>query len=115
MTRDGGTRDTRRRTKYDFVLFGILMVLLFLPMLQRHLLHIPLKPLNGATIETEKPEFNLASYRSGDYAKQEEAYVGEHFGFREPVIRIYNQYLWDFYKKTYALLFHNGKFLSSKE
>ena len=102
MTRDGGTRDTRRRTKYDIVLFGILMVLLFLPMLQRHLLHIPLKPLNGATIETEKPDFDLASLRSGDYAKQEEAYVGEHFGFREPVIRLYNQYLWDFYKKTYA-------------
>ena len=92
----------KRKTTYDLILFGILMVLLFLPMLQRHLLHIPLKPLNGATIETEKPDFDLTSLRSGDYAKQEEAYVGEHFGFREPVIRLYNQYLWDFYKKTYA-------------
>ena len=78
------------------------MVLLFLPILQAHVLHIPLKPLNGVTIETEKPKFELESYRSGDYAKQEEAYVGEHFGFREPVIRLYNQYLWDFYRKTYA-------------
>ncbi len=92
----------KRKTTYDLILFGILMVLLFLPMLQRHLLHIPLKPLNGVTLEAEKPEFSLASYRSGDYAKQEEAYVSEHFGFREPVIRLYNQYLWDFYKKTYA-------------
>jgi len=87
---------------YDIILFTILMVLLFLPMLQQHLLHIPLKPLNGVTIETEKPKFELESYRSGDYAKQEEAYVSEHFGFREPVIRLYNQYLWDFYRKTYA-------------
>ncbi len=92
----------KRKTTYDIVLFTILMVLLFLPMLQAHVLHIPLKPLNGVTIETEKPNFELESYRSGDYAKQEEAYVGEHFGFREPVIRLYNQYLWDFYKKTYA-------------
>ena len=91
-----------KKPKYDIVLFTILMVLFFLPMLQAHVLHIPLKPLNGVTIETEKPEFELESYRSGDYAKQEEAYVGEHFGFREPVIRLYNQYLWDFYKKTYA-------------
>ena len=91
-----------KKPKYDIVLFTILMVLLFLPMLQAHVLHIPLKPLNGVTIETEKPNFELESYRSGDYAKQEEAYVGEHFGFREPVIRLYNQYLWDFYKKTYA-------------
>ena len=78
------------------------MLLLFLPMLQAHILHIPLKPLNGVTMEKEKPQISLASYRSGDYAKQEEAYVGQHFGFREPVIRLYNQYLWSCYKKTYA-------------
>ena len=92
----------RKKPIYDIVLFGILMVLLFLPMLQAHVLHIPLKPLNGVTLETQQPKFNLISYRSGDYAKQEEAYVGEHFGFREPVIRLYNQYLWSCYKKTYA-------------
>ena len=87
---------------YDKVLFIILMILLFMPLLQGRFQLIPLKPLNGVTIETEKPEFNIESYRSGDYAKQEEAYVGEHFGFREPVIRLYNQYLWSCYKKTYA-------------
>ena len=87
---------------YDKVLFIILMILLFMPLLQGRFQLIPLKPLNGVTIETEKPEFELESYRSGAYAKQEEAYVGEHFGFREPVIRLYNQYLWSCYKKTYA-------------
>ena len=91
-----------KKPKYDIVLFTILMVLLFLPMLQAHVLHIPLKPLNGMTIETEKPKLELESYRSGDYAKQEEAYLGEHFGFREPVIRLYNQYLWSCYRKTFA-------------
>lgn len=92
----------RKKRIYDLVLFSILMLLLFLPLLQAHVLHIPLKPLNGVTVETEQPKFNLVSYRSGDYAKQEEAYVGEHFGFREPVIRLYNQYLWSCYRKTYA-------------
>ena len=92
----------RKKPIYDIILFGILMVLLFLPMLQAHVFHIPLKPLNGVTLETQQPKFNLVSYRSGDYVKQEEAYVGEHFGFREPVIRLYNQYLWSCYKKTYA-------------
>lgn len=92
----------RKKRIYDLVLFTILMVLLFLPLLQAHVLHIPLKPLNGVTVEAEQPKFNLVSYRSGDYAKQEEAYVGEHFGFREPVIRLYNQYLWSCYRKTYA-------------
>ena len=92
----------RKKRIYDLVLFSILMLLLFLPLLQAHVLHIPLKPLNGVTVEAEQPKFNLVSYRSGDYAKQEEAYVGEHFGFREPVIRLYNQYLWSCYRKTYA-------------
>ena len=78
------------------------MTFLFMPLLQGRFHLIPLKPLNGVTIETEKPEFGLDVYRSGDYAKQEEAYVGEHFGFREPVIRLYNQYLWSCYRKTYA-------------
>ena len=96
-TKDGGLR-----TSYDIILFAILMVLLFMPLLQQHLLRIPLKPLNGVTLETEKPDFDLESYRSGDYAKQQEAYLSEHFGFREPVIRLYNQYLWTCYKKTYA-------------
>ena len=102
MTRDGKTRDKRRRAKFDIVLFGILMALLFLPLLQAYVLHIPVKPLNGVTIETEKPEFDFETYLSGDYAKQSEAYLGEHFGFREPVIRLYNQYLWSCYRKTYA-------------
>ncbi len=92
----------RKKTTYDIILFGILMVLLFLPLLQERLFRIPLKPLNGVTKKTEKPEFSLQSYRSGAYAKQEEAYLGTNFGFREPIIRLYNQYLWDCYRKTYA-------------
>ena len=92
----------RKKTTYDIILFGILMVLLFLPLLQERLFHIPLKPLNGVTEKAEKPEFSLQSYRSGAYAKQEEAYLGANFGFREPIIRLYNQYLWDCYRKTYA-------------
>ena len=68
MTRDSGTRDTRRRT----------------------------------TFASEKPKLDKESYLSGDFGKQEEAYWGQHFGFREPVIRLYNQYLWSCYRKTYA-------------
>lgn len=92
----------KKKSTYGVVLFSILMVLLFLPMLQEHFQLIPLKPLYGVTIETRKPKFYLKTYRSGDYAKQEEAYLGEHFGFREPIIRLYNQYLWSCYRKTFA-------------
>ena len=92
----------KRKPKYDLVLFILLMVLGFLPMLQGWFHFIPTKPLYGVIETAEKPEFELDTYRSGAYAKQAEAYTSEHFGFREPIIRLYNQYLWDFYNKTYA-------------
>ena len=92
----------RKKSAYDMVLFVSLMALLFLPLLQGRFHLIPLKPLNGVTIEAEQPHFDLKSYRSGDFAKQQETYLGQHFGFREPVIRLYNQYLWSCYRKTYA-------------
>ena len=94
---------------YDKVLFITLMILLFMPLLQGRFQLISLKPLNGATMETKKPQFEFESYRSGDYAKQEEAYLSQHFGFREPVVRLYNQYLWSCYKKTYAHDVMGGK------
>ena len=92
----------RRKPAYDIVLFAILMVMLFLPMLQGRFQLIPLKPLHGVTLNAEKPHLDLTNYRTGVFAKQEEAYLAEHFGFREPVIRLYNQYLWSCYRKTYA-------------
>ena len=91
-----------KKPKYDLVLFILLMVLGFMPMLQGWLRLFPTKPLNGVTVETEKPTFDLDTYRSGTYAKQAEAYTSQHIGFREPIIRLYNQYLWNCYHKTYA-------------
>ena len=91
-----------KKPKYDLVLFAILAVLAFLPMLQGRFRLFSIKPLNGVTVATEKPEFSLDAYRSGDYARQAEAYASQHIGFREPFIRLYNQYLWDCYHKTYA-------------
>ena len=91
-----------KKPKYDLVLCIILMVLGFMPMLQGWLRLFPTKPLNGVTVKTEKPTFDLDTYRSGTYAKQAEAYTSQHIGFREPIIRLYNQYLWNCYHKTYA-------------
>lgn len=91
-----------KQPKYSKILAITLAVLMLVPLLQGRFNWIPLKPLHGVTLEVEKPEFNRTSYRSGAFAKQEEAYVAQHFGFREPIIRLYNQYLWSCYRKTYA-------------
>lgn len=83
------------------VLFVLLMVLLFMPMLQQFAHPFELRELDGAALQTEMPELSFESYKDMSYQSQLEEYVSEQFGFREWVIRLYNQYLWN-YRKTYA-------------
>ena len=92
----------KRFPKYDLVLFSLLMLLLFMPLVQQITGFVPVKALYGVFEPTPKPEWSLESYKINDYQKQLEQYTSENFGFREPTIRLYNQYLWTCYKKTYA-------------
>lgn len=91
------------------VLFGVLMVFLFLGLVQEqfHIFKIP--KLEGVTLKTEKPELTFEDYVSGKFQSQTEKYVAENFGFREPVIRVYNQYIWSCYYKTYCHFIKPGK------
>lgn len=91
------------------LLFGLLMVLLFLPALQEHLGLVKTEPLEGFVPKAKIPQLTLENYTSNEYQKQLESYVAEHFGFREPVIRLYNQYLWSCYRKTYCHFITPGK------
>ena len=92
----------KKKPRYDLVLFIILMVILFASMVQKGTGWVKMEPLKGVYPTTPYPLLNLKDFRSGDYQKQMEQQLSERFGFREPVIRLYNQYLWDFYRKTYA-------------
>lgn len=49
------------------------------------------------------PEWRFSSYCDGSLQQQTEQYLKQHFGCREPLIRLYNQYVWDFYQKTPVL------------
>ena len=91
-----------KKPKYDLVLFIILMLLLFASLVQKSTGWVKTEPLKGVYPTTPYPLLNLKDFSSGDYQKQMEQQLSERFGFREPVIRLYNQYLWDFYRKTYA-------------
>ena len=92
----------KKTPKYDLVLFIILMLLLFAPMVQKRTGWVKMEPLKGVYPTTPYPLLKYRDFRSGDYQKQLEQQLSERFGFREPIIRCYNQYLWDFYRKTYA-------------
>lgn len=84
------------------VLFGILMLFLFASMIQQHCSLFTFRKLSGFEAPTPKPKFTLKDYKSGDYQYDLEQYISENIGFREPIIRMYNQYVYDCYKKTYS-------------
>ena len=84
------------------ILFGLLMLVLFAPALESYLHLFKFRPFSGAYHPAPKPEFSLDNYKQGLWQSQTEKYVSENFGFREPVIRMYNQYVYDFFKKTYS-------------
>lgn len=88
--------------RYDVVLFALLMVFLFVPIVQEWGSIFPVKPLKGVFEPTPKPELTFDNYRSNTYQAQIEKYTSEHFGMREPVIRLYNQYVWSAFNKTYC-------------
>ena len=97
------------KVKYDLVLFILLMIFLFVPIIQGRTSLFPVKPLKGVFEPTPTPELTFDNYCSNSYQKQIEQYTSERFGFREPVIRLYNQYLWSAYNKTYCHFIVPGK------
>ena len=97
------------RIRYDIVLFALLMVFLFVPIIQEWGGVFPVKPLKGVFEPTPKPELTFDNYKSNTYQTQIEKYTSEHFGLREPVIRLYNQYVWSAFNKTYCHFIVPGK------
>ena len=91
------------------ILFTILLTFLWLPLLQEQFDIIKIDPLKGFTEKTESPKLTYKSYSEGKYQAQLEKYVSENFGFRESVIRIYNQYVWSVFNKTYIKFLVPGK------
>lgn len=70
---------------------------------------VKLKPLHGAVTETENPKLTLQSYVDGTYQDSLENYCRNHSGFREWLIRAYNQYVWSCFRETTNATVVRGK------
>lgn len=91
------------------ILFGLLMVILFSFMIQEHLKPFKTKELFGYYLKPNKPKFRWEWYKSGYYQKATDNYIASNYGFREPLLRLYHQYCWDFYDKEYVSYIYPGK------
>ena len=76
---------------YKRIIFAFLFSLLFLPLIQETFHVFNFKPLNGYEIKTEKDSLSAASWFKGSFQKNRQKYVEENIGFRDLVVRIYNQ------------------------
>ncbi len=91
-----------RETKLKKRLFGGVILLLLLPMLQAALTLFELKPLAGAVETVEKPTFTFTDWKTGDYQKAYEKYMTANFGFRSTMIRINNQKMYSLFSEAKA-------------
>ena len=90
-----------KKEQTTLVLFILLAVLVFAPMVQEHL-HFPkVRPLAGVTPEVKFPKLTWNTFQSSHFQRSLEQYARNHYGYRPNTIRLYNQYLWDCYHKTY--------------
>ncbi|MCQ2958679.1 MAG: hypothetical protein MJ198_00625 [Bacteroidales bacterium] len=92
----------KKKITYSGILFSILMVIFFLPMIQEHFTIFTFVPLNGVSQKTEIQPLTLENYTKGTWQGSIEKYISENYGFREPSVRLYNQFLWDCFKKTFS-------------
>ena len=79
------------------ILFTLTAVLLFASAIQQVTGIFSFKELSGVTEAQVKPDFSFEKFREGTYQSEIEAYLTQHYGFREPLTRLYNQNLWTFF------------------
>ena len=97
------------RKHFYKILFVSTIAVLMLFLIQTVTGFFTLKPLNGATTEAEKPKLTLKSYADGSFQSGMDWYLKDHFGFREWLIRLYNQYLWSCFHETNNATVMRGK------
>ena len=80
------------------ILFALTAILLFASALQQATGIFRFKALNGVTKEVSKPKASFASFLTGSLQDSTEAYLMQHYGFREPLTRLHNQMRWTFFR-----------------
>lgn len=81
-------------------LFCLTALILFAPLLEQNLKLFKFGPMVGYQQPTPKPVLSYDTYTSGKFQRRSEKYLKENFGFREPLIRMYNQCTFDWFKTT---------------
>ena len=80
------------------ILFALTAVLLFASMIQQATGLFHFKALNGVITETSRPKADFKSFCDRSLQDSTEAYLKQHYGFREPLTRLNNQAQWTLFR-----------------
>ena len=89
-----------RRKGLHIALFVLTVLLLAFPAVQQYAKLFKFTPLYGVTMTAEQPKFSFSSFMKGEFQQQEDQYLSENIGFREPFVRCYNQLCWSLFRKV---------------
>lgn len=89
--------------RFKKIWFILLLLMLFLPLLQRWLHWVDEKPLDGAFVETPKPTVTLKTLFNETVQDSLMTYCTEQSGFRKTLIRLNNQLLYSAFGKISAI------------
>lgn len=85
---------------FYIVLCVLTVILLAFPAVQQHAKLFKFGPLGGVVESAERPRLSVNTFMDGSFQQQEDQYLSENIGFREPLIRCYNQLCWSLFRKV---------------
>lgn len=89
-------------TRIKHISLLVILVILFLPMIQKPFPLVNLESLNGSFTPAEEPEPALNDYLSGVFQDKYNTYLEENIGFRPLLVRVNNQITFSFFNMTNA-------------
>ncbi len=91
-----------KNNRFHTVLFSIVLIGLFLPMIQMVKPFAEVGNLFGSIVPTKKDSLTAESWFSGTFQENRNAYINEQFGFRNTAVRIHNQIAFSLFHKAKA-------------
>lgn len=82
------------------LLLAALMLVLFLPFVQKYFPFVKERQLKGAYVDHPKPRIALAAWFDGSYQEGYEAWLDDDFGFRHSLVRLHNQLVYSCFNQA---------------
>jgi len=87
---------------YKHIIFALFFLILLLPSVQQKIKLVHPHPLSGSFVFSEKLPFSKTTWLNGSYQTSFEKWLGDHIGFKNILVRLYNQVDFSLFSVTHA-------------